>query len=88
MLNSDSKGQIISKFQIHESDSGSTPVQIALITERILYLTEHLKTNRKDFHSRKGLIQLVSQRKKLLAYLKKTDLSLFEKTVKELGLRA
>jgi small subunit ribosomal protein S15 len=88
MLNSDSKGQIISKFQTHETDNGSAPVQIALITERILYLTEHLKTNRKDFHSRKGLIQLVSQRKKLLAYLKKTDLSLFEKTVKELGLRA
>lgn len=88
MLNSDSKGQIINKFQTHESDSGSTPVQIALITERILYLTEHLKINRKDFHSRKGLIQLVAQRKKLLAYLKKTDLNLFEKTVKELGLRA
>lgn len=88
MLNSDSKGQIINKFQIHENDDGSTSVQIALITERILYLTEHLKVNRKDFHSRKGLIHLVSQRKKLLAYLKKTDLSLFEKTVKELGLRA
>ncbi|MEY2986309.1 MAG: hypothetical protein RJB24_538 [Candidatus Parcubacteria bacterium] len=88
MLNSASKEQIISKFQTHEGDNGSAPVQIALITERILYLTEHLKVNRKDFHSRKGLIQLVSQRKKLLAYLKKTDLNLFEKTVKELGLRA
>jgi len=88
MLNSASKEQIISKFQTHEGDNGSVPVQIALITERILYLTEHLKVNRKDFHSRKGLIQLVSQRKKLLAYLKKTDLNLFEKTVKELGLRA
>lgn len=88
MLNSDSKEQIISKFQTHEEDNGSAPVQIALITERITYLTEHLKQNRKDFHSRKGLIQLVSQRKKLLAYLKKTDLNLFEKTVKELGIRA
>lgn len=88
MLNPASKEQIISKFQTHEGDNGSAPVQIALITERILYLTEHLKVNRKDFHSRKGLIQLVSQRKKLLAYLKKTDLNLFEKTVKELGLRA
>lgn len=88
MLNSDSKEQIISKFQTHEGDNGSAPVQIALITERITYLTEHLKLNRKDFHSRKGLIQLVSQRKKLLAYLKKTDLNLFEKTVKELGIRA
>ena len=88
MLNSDSKEQIISKFQTHEGDNGSAPVQIALITERIAYLTEHLKQNRKDFHSRKGLIQLVSQRKKLLAYLKKTDLNLFEKTVKELGIRA
>ncbi len=88
MLNADSKEQIISKFQTHEEDNGSAPVQIALITERITYLTEHLKQNRKDFHSRKGLIQLVSQRKKLLAYLKKTDLNLFEKTVKELGIRA
>jgi small subunit ribosomal protein S15 len=88
MLNSDSKEQIISKFQTHEGDNGSAPVQIALITDRIIYLTEHLKLNRKDFHSRKGLIQLVSQRKKLLAYLKKTDLNLFEKTVKELGIRA
>jgi len=88
MLNSDSKEQIISTFQTLEGDNGSAPVQIALITERITYLTEHLKQNRKDFHSRKGLIQLVSQRKKLLAYLKKTDLNLFEKTVKELGIRA
>lgn len=88
MLNSDSKEQIISKFQTHKDDNGSVQVQIALITERITYLTEHLKQNRKDFHSRKGLIQLVSQRKKLLAYLKKTDLNLFEKTVKELGIRA
>jgi len=88
MLNSASKEQIISKFKTHQDDNGSAPVQIALITERITYLTEHLKQNRKDFHSRKGLIQLVSQRKKLLAYLKKTDLNLFEKTVKELGIRA
>jgi len=88
MLNSASKEQVISKFKTHEVDTGSSPVQIALITERILYLTEHLKVNRKDFHSRKGLIQLVSQRKKLLAYLKKTNFDLFEKTVKELGLRA
>ena len=70
MLNSDSKEQIISKFQTHEGDNGSAPVQIALITERITYLTEHLKQNRKDFHSRKGLIQLVSQRKNLCLTLK------------------
>lgn len=88
MLNTSAKEQIISKFQTHKTDNGSTPVQIALITERILYLTEHLKLNRKDFHSRKGLIQLVAQRKKLLAYLKRTDLKAFESVVKELGLRA
>jgi small subunit ribosomal protein S15 len=88
MLNSASKEQIIEKFQSHKTDNGSTSVQIALITERILYLTEHLKVNRKDFHSRRGLIHLVSQRKKLLSYLKKTDLKAFETIVKELGLRA
>lgn len=88
MLNSASKEQIISKFQSHKDDNGSTTVQIALITERILYLTEHLKTNRKDFHSRRGLIHLVSQRKKLLQYLKRTDNASFEKVVKDLGLRA
>jgi small subunit ribosomal protein S15 len=88
MLNAASKEQIIEKFQSHKTDNGSTSVQIALITERILYLTEHLKVNRKDFHSRRGLIHLVSQRKKLLSYLKKTDLKAFEIIVKELGLRA
>lgn len=88
MLNTAAKEQIINKFQTHKEDNGSAPVQIALITERILYLTEHLKINRKDFHSRKGLIQLVAQRKKLLAYLKRTDLKAFESVVKELGLRA
>jgi len=88
MLNTASKEQIIEKFQSHKTDNGSTSVQIALITERILYLTEHLKVNRKDFHSRRGLIHLVSQRKKLLSYLKKTDLKAFETIVKELGLRA
>ncbi len=88
MLNTASKEQIIEKFQSHKTDNGSTSVQIALITERILYLTEHLKVNRKDFHSRRGLIHLVSQRKKLLSYLKKTDPKAFETIVKELGLRA
>lgn len=88
MLNSASKEQIIEKFQSHKTDNGSTQVQIALITERILYLTEHLKVNRKDFHSRRGLIHLVSQRKKLLQYLKRTDSTSFEKVVKDLGLRA
>ena len=88
MLNAASKEQIIEKFQSHKDDNGSSQVQIALITERILYLTEHLKVNRKDFHSRRGLIHLVSQRKKLLSYLKKTDPKAFESIVKELGLRA
>jgi small subunit ribosomal protein S15 len=88
MLDTQSKGQIISKFQTHSNDNGSTPVQIAIITKRILYLTEHLKVNRKDFHSRRGLIHLVSQRKKLLAYLKRTNKESFQQVVKELGLRA
>jgi len=88
MLDTQVKKEIISKFQVHDKDSGSAQVQIAILTERIAGLTEHLKLNRKDFHSRKGLIQLVAQRKKLLNYLKRTDKAAFETVVAQLGLRA
>jgi small subunit ribosomal protein S15 len=88
MLTAKKKTTIIKNFQEHESDSGSAPVQAALLTEKIKYLTEHLQQNRKDFHSRKGLIKMVAKRKKLMAYLKKTDPQKYEETLKSLGLRA
>lgn len=87
MLDTATKKDIIKKYQTHEKDSGSSQVQIAILTENILKLTEHLKVNRKDFHSRRGLIKLVSTRKKLLNYLKRTDEVSFKDIVSKLSLR-
>jgi len=81
------KQNIIEKFKIHESDTGSAAVQIALITTRINILNEHLKINNKDHHSRRGLVMLVGKRKRLLEYIKKNDLNSYKKLIKELGLR-
>ena len=81
------KQNIIEKFKIHESDTGSAAVQIALITTRINILNEHLKSNNKDHHSRRGLVMLVGKRKRLIDYIKKNDLSSYKKLIKELGLR-
>ncbi|MBU4294228.1 MAG: 30S ribosomal protein S15 [Actinobacteria bacterium] len=81
------KQNIIEKFKIHESDTGSAAVQIALITTRINILNEHLKSNSKDHHSRRGLVMLVGKRKRLLEYIKKNDLNGYKKLIKELGLR-
>ena len=86
MLKED-KQNIIEKFKIHESDTGSAAVQIALITTRINILNEHLKINNKDHHSRRGLVMLVGKRKRLLEYIKKNDLNGYKKLIKELGLR-
>ncbi len=86
MLKED-KQNIIEKFKIHESDTGSAAVQIALITTRINILNEHLKINNKDHHSRRGLVMLVGKRKRLLEYIKKNDLNSYKKLIKELGLR-
>src|SRR5665647_375261 len=69
------KKEIIEKFKIHETDTGSCEVQIALLTERIVYLTEHFKTHSKDHHSRRGLLKLVGQRRSLLKYLQKKDVA-------------
>ncbi|MEN3044928.1 MAG: 30S ribosomal protein S15 [Candidatus Hydrothermales bacterium] len=87
MLNKQKKREIIEKFKINEKDTGSEAIQVALITERINYLTEHLKKHKKDVHSRYGLIKLVGKRKRLLNYLKKKDYKLYSKVVNELGLR-
>ncbi|MDP3479873.1 MAG: 30S ribosomal protein S15 [Desulfoprunum sp.] len=81
------KNEIIEKFKIHPSDTGSSAVQIALLTDRIQYLTEHFKTHAKDHHSRQGLLKLVGQRRSLLDYLKKTDLQQYRSLIQELGLR-
>ena len=81
------KVKLIDSFKKHESDTGSSEVQVALITERINGLVEHLKKNRKDQHSRRGLLMLVGQRKRLLNYLQKTDIKKFEQLTASLGLK-
>lgn len=81
------KRDIIESFKIHDHDTGSPEVQIALLTERISSLTEHFKTHKKDHHSRRGLLKLVAQRKRLLNYLKNTDKGRYDKVIERLGLR-
>ena len=81
------KQETIGKFRTHESDTGSPEVQVALITERVVHLTEHLKNNPKDHHSRRGLLLMVGQRRALLDYLKKSSLARYKKLIETLGLR-
>ena len=81
------KQEIIAKFGRKEGDTGSPEVQIALLTERINHLTEHLRTNQKDHHSRRGLLQMVGRRKGLLDYLKQTDIEKYRQIIADLGLR-
>nr|WP_320011359.1 30S ribosomal protein S15 [uncultured Desulfobulbus sp.] len=78
---------IIEKFKTHENDTGSCEVQIALLTDRILYLTDHFKTHAKDHHSRRGLLKLVGQRRNLLKYLMKKDVNKYRALIAELGIR-
>jgi small subunit ribosomal protein S15 len=86
-LDATKKKEIIDSFKTHPTDSGSPEVQIALLTERIQYLTEHFKTHKKDHHSRRGLLTLVAQRKKLISYLKTVDKARYEKVIERLGIR-
>jgi small subunit ribosomal protein S15 len=86
-LSKEQKQGIIGKFKIHEGDSGSPEVQIALLTEKIQYLTEHFKIHKRDHASRRGLLRMVGQRRRLLDYLKATKIERYRKVVKELGLR-
>lgn len=81
------KEQIIQQFQQSKNDTGSPDVQIALLTARIKYLTEHLKTHDHDFHTRHGLTKLVSQRRKLLSYLKRKNIQRYQALIKELDVR-
>jgi small subunit ribosomal protein S15 len=87
VIQSEQKQEIIKKFQKNEKDTGSAEVQIALQTNRINYLTEHFKTHKKDHHSRRGLLRLVNQRRKLLNYLKQKNPDQYKLMLKELNLR-
>jgi small subunit ribosomal protein S15 len=86
-LDTEQKRDIIDRFRLHESDTGSTEVQVAILSERITYLTGHFKTHAKDHHSRRGLIKLVGQRRRLLNYLKKKDIDRYRTLIEQLGLR-
>ena len=86
-LTVDEKRKLVEKFQTHEKDCGSTEVQIALLTKRITELTEHFRTHSKDHHSRRGLMKLVGQRRRLLTYLNKKDPKRYKKIIQDLNLR-
>ncbi|MFM9413178.1 30S ribosomal protein S15 [Peptococcus simiae] len=81
------KQEIIKEYQTHEGDTGSPEVQVALLSYRINYLTEHLKSNKKDHHSRRGLLKMVGQRRGLLNYLMKIDMDRYRNLISKLGLR-
>ncbi len=87
MLNKEEKNKIIEEHHVHAKDSGSPEVQVALITNRIKYLTEHFTQHKQDHHSKRGLMKLVGQRKRLLQYLKKNDPKRYENLIKKLNLR-
>ncbi|MCD6363625.1 MAG: 30S ribosomal protein S15 [Synergistetes bacterium] len=86
-LSKEEKESIIKEYRIHESDTGSPEVQVALLTARIRHLTEHLKQHPKDFHSRRGLFKMVGKRRRLLAYLKDKDPRRYFELIRRLGLR-
>ena len=87
MISKTKKKKIIEKFKEHVEDTGSASVQIALLTERVNYLTEHLKKHKKDFHSRRGLLVLVGRRRRLLSYLKSKDHQSYDEVIKELKIK-
>ena len=81
------KARVITQYRLHDTDTGSPEVQIALLSQRIEYLTEHFKTHKKDHHSRRGLLKLVGKRRRLLDFLKKSDVDRYRKVVSSLNLR-
>ncbi|ACD95389.1 MAG: 30S ribosomal protein S15 [Geobacteraceae bacterium] len=87
MLATEKKQEIINNFKKHEGDTGSPEVQIAILTARIVYLTDHFKIHKKDHHSRRGLLKLVGQRRRMLDYLKSRDLDRYKKVIEQLGIR-
>ncbi len=86
-LATEKKKNIIEKYKLHDSDTGSPEVQIAILTERINYLTEHLQEHKKDHHSRRGLLKMVGQRRALLNYLKQKNFDRYRELIEKLGLR-
>ena len=87
VLVKEKKSEIVSDYQLHDKDTGSPEVQVAILTERVNYLTEHLKTHQKDHPSRRGLLKLVGQRRRLLDYLKRTEFSRYKGLIERLGIR-
>ncbi|MBX5436647.1 MAG: 30S ribosomal protein S15 [Alicyclobacillaceae bacterium] len=87
MLSSERKKELMEKFQLHPTDTGSPEVQIAILTERINYLTEHFRVHKKDHHSRRGLYKMIGHRRNLLNYLRKKDINRYRELIQELGLR-
>ena len=87
MLDADVKQRIIEEYRTHESDTGSTELQVAMLTERIRQVTDHLRAHRKDVHSRRGLVTMVSKRRRLLNYLSHEDVGRYQSLISRLGLR-
>ncbi len=87
VFTSEEKQELINQFKLHEGDTGSPEVQVALLTHRISYLTDHLKVHKKDHHSRRGLLKLVGQRRRLLNYVKNKDVQRYRIIIENLGLR-
>ena len=86
-LNTEAKKAIMAEFKLHDSDTGSPEVQVALLTTRIKEITEHLKIHKKDYHTRRGLLKLIGQRRRLLDYIMKKDIARYRKLIKALELR-
>jgi small subunit ribosomal protein S15 len=86
-LSTDQKQEIINRYRLHDADTGSPEVQVAILSERITYLTDHFKSHAKDHHSRRGLIKLVGQRRRLLNYLKNQNIDRYRTLIEQLGLR-
>lgn len=87
MIDKEKKQQLVEEFKQHDADTGSTEVQVAILTSRIRELTEHMKIHKKDFHSRRGLLIMVGKRRKLLQYLKDRDFARYQNLIQRLGLR-
>ena len=87
VLLKEKKVEVIDSFKVHAKDTGSSVVQIALLTQKIDYLSDHFKLHKKDFHSRRGLLKMIGKRRRLLAYLKKKDLQKYQETIDKLNLR-
>jgi len=87
VLSKENKQNIMDNFKMHAKDTGSAEVQVAILSNKINYLTEHLKVHRKDFHSRRGLLMMIGKRRRLLNYLKQYKMAVYEETIKKLNLR-